>query len=273
MKGLSLLVLLVAFSLRGYGQKGYELGGFVGISNYIGEINPNFSLKTPGPSICGVARYNFNSRTSLRMDISAGRLMGKDKLSENSFQQARNLSFRTDYLDTSIDLEFNFFSLIHGSRDQYFTPYVFGGLAFAYYNPKAELDNTWYALRDLGTEGQLKGDEYARIAAGMTYGMGIKLDINYEWSFNAELSIRQVGTDYLDDVSTEYPDMNELESRRGEIAVRLSDRSAELGIEPIGTPGRQRGVSGNKDAYYSLRVGLIYYIGLLQCPSISKPRS
>ena len=86
------------------------------------------------------------------------------------------------------------------------------------------------------------------------------------------MNIRHSGSDYLDDISTEYPNMNELEARRGEIAVQLSDRSGELGIEPIGTPGKQRGVESNNDLYYSLRVGVVYYIGLLQCPAISRPR-
>jgi hypothetical protein len=272
MKGYIVLVLCIALSFTGYSQKGYEIGGMIGISNYIGEINPNFSLKTPGLSLCALGRYNFNTRTSVRVDVGAGRLVGKDNLSENNYQQARNLSFRTDYLDAAFNFEFNFFSLVHGSRDQYFTPYVFGGLAFTYHNPKAMLNDTWYALRELGTEGQSKGSEYARVAAGFTYGMGIKLDLSYEWSFNAELSIRQPGTDYLDDVSTVYPDMIDLAARRGDIAVQLSDRSGEVRTEPIGQPGRQRGVTGNNDAYYSFRVGLVYYIGLLQCPAISKPR-
>jgi opacity protein-like surface antigen len=272
MKRFIFLVVVAFYAVEGYAQKGYEIGGLIGISNYIGEINPNFSLKTPGPSLCAIGRYNFNTRTSFRVDIGAGRLYGRDNISENNFQQARNLSFRTDFLDAAVNFEFNFLSLVHGSRDKYFTPYVFGGLAFMYYNPKAKLDDTWYALRPLGTEGQIKGDEYAQITAGLTYGMGIKLDLNYEWSLNVELSVRQVGSDYLDDVSTVYPDMIELEARHGDIAVQLSDRSGELGIEPIGTPGRQRGTSGNNDAYYSLRIGVVYYIGLLQCPALSKPR-
>jgi hypothetical protein len=273
MKGYALLVFFLTFSTWIFGQKGYELGGFAGISNYVGDINPDFSLKTPGPALALIGRYNFNTRTSLRMDLGLGRLVGKDALSENPFQQARNLSFRTDYIDSSIGFEFNFFNLIHGSRDQFYTPYVFGGLAFTYYNPKAKLDDKWHALRDLGTEGQREGDEYARIAGGLTYGIGLKMDFNYAWSFNAELCVRQTGTDYLDDVSTVYPEMTELANRRGEIAVRLSDRSPELGIEPIGTPGRQRGNSDDNDMYYSLRLGVVYYIGLLQCPALSRPHT
>ncbi|MEO5905493.1 MAG: DUF6089 family protein [Saprospiraceae bacterium] len=271
MKGFVLLSFLTVLSYSAFSQKGYELGVLGGASFYVGDINPNFGAKTPGPSLMVLGRYNFNTRTSIRMDIAAGRLIGKDELSENPFQRARNLSVRTDYLDTSLDIEFNFFNYVHGSRNQYFTPYVYGGLGFTYYNPKARLDDKWYNLRKLGTEGQANGDEYASVVPALAYGMGIKLDFNYEWSLNVEMGARQLFSDYLDDVSTVYPDMDELAARHGDIAVRLSDRSPELGLEPIGEEGRQRGVSGDNDSYYSLRIGVVYYIGLLQCPSISKP--
>ncbi len=272
MKGYIILSFFVIAQIQGYSQKGYELGVLGGVSYYTGDINPNYSLKTPGPSLGFISRYNFNTRTSIRFDMGAGRLIGKDKFSENPFQKARNLSFRTDYIDASLDLEFNFFNYVHGSRNQYFTPYIFGGFAMTYYNPRAKLDGIWYGLRLMGTEGQPVGDEYGKISPALSYGMGIKMDVNYEWSLNIELSARQSASDYLDDVSTTYPNMNSLAARRGDIAVRLSDRSAELGIEPIGAQGRQRGVSGDNDSYYSLRVGIVYYIGFLQCPDISKPR-
>jgi hypothetical protein len=270
MRGYLLPVVFLLSIAQGFSQKGYEVGALAGISYYIGDINPNYSLKSPGPSLMVLGRYNFNTRTSVRFDVAAGRLYGRDNLSENPFQRARNLSFRTDYADASLNLEFNFFPYVHGSRNHYFTPYVFGGLAFTYYIPRAELDGTWYALRELGTEGQNLGDEYALISPALSYGLGFKMDFNYEWSLNIELGARQMFNDYLDDVSTTYPNMLELANRRGEIAPLLSDRSGELG-EPIGEIGRQRGVSGDKDSYYSLRIGVVYYIGLLQCPAISRP--
>lgn len=273
MKGYFLPIFFIIIHSSVFSQKGYEVGALAGVSFYVGDLNPSYSLKSPGPTLMVLGRYNFNTRTSLRFDIGAGRLIGKDSLSENPFQQARNLSFRTDFVDAALSFEFNFFNYVHGSRDQYFTPYVFGGVGFTYYNPRAKLNDEWYNLRYLGTEGQAVGDEYSRIAPVLAYGMGVKMDINYEWSFNIEMSARQMFSDYLDDVSTVYPDMHQLASVRGEIAPLLSDRSGERGIEPIGAEGRQRGVSGDNDSYYSFRVGLVYYIGLLQCPSISKPLS
>lgn len=271
---LLLLLLLPAFLLQAQFQRnrGYEIGGFLGVTNYAGELNHNFSFRSLGGSLAAVGRYNFNGRTSLRFDVGAGRIAGRDSVAENSFQQARNLSFRTDYIDWSFNFEFNFFNLVHGSRDQYYTPYLFGGLAFAYYNPRAQLDGKWYALRELGTEGQRVGQEYSRVTAGVSIGFGFKIDLSYEWSLNAEIAARFMGTDYLDDVSTVYPEMSELLARRGEVAVRLSDRSGERGLDPpIGAPGRQRGNSDDSDGYYTMKVGLVYYIGILQCPDISRP--
>ena len=104
MKGHILLAFLLISCFSAFGQKGYELGVLGGVSFYVGDINPTYSIKTPGPSLAVLGRYNFNTRTSIRLDVAAGRLIGKDALSENPFQKARNLSFRTDYVHTSLRL-------------------------------------------------------------------------------------------------------------------------------------------------------------------------
>ena len=79
-------------------------------------------------------------------------------------------------------------------------------------------------------------------------------------------------SDYLDDVSTVYPNVVELQALRGDMAAMLADRSGEVVGEPIGEQGRQRGTSSTNDAYAFFSVGLVYYIGSLPCPSISRPR-
>jgi hypothetical protein len=80
-------------------------------------------------------------------------------------------------------------------------------------------------------------------------------------------------TDYLDDVSTVYPNKGELRALHGDIAVRASDPSLpDADGNLFGMEGRQRGDSTNKDAYHFLSVGILYYFGNLKCPDISKPR-
>jgi len=83
--------------------------------------------------------------------------------------------------------------------------------------------------------------------------------------------MHQLFTDYLDDISTVYPEIFDLRLNRGDIAVALSDRSIVAEGQPaVGEPGRQRGNSADDDSYAILNVGVTYFLGKLKCPPISK---
>ncbi|MDX1666456.1 MAG: DUF6089 family protein [Saprospiraceae bacterium] len=253
-------------------QKGWEAGAWVGGSYYFGDLNTNFDLSLPGPAGGVIARYNFNERVSLKFSGNYGLMRGDDALSENTFERARNLSFRSHVIELSPVLEFNFLPYVHGSELEWFSPYVFAGFNIAYFNPQAHLNEEWIDLRPLGTEGQMRGEEYASFTGGLVYGLGFKFDLSYDWSVNIELGARQLFTDYLDDVSTTYPDFDQLRDTRGDLAVILSDRSESIPgsvVAPIGAFGRQRGNSTTKDSYVLFGVGLVYYFGSLPCPETS----
>ena len=98
---------------------------------------------------------------------------------------------------------------------------------------------------------------------------GFKWDINYDWSINIELSYRSLWTDYLDDVSTVFPDIDNLESQRGATAASLSNRAL---VDGIAEEGRQRGDSTRNDQYVFVGVGVMKYFGRLECPKISDVR-
>ena len=253
-----------------YAQRGWEAGFFAGTAFYFGDLNTNYSLALPNAAAGAMARFNFNERVCFRLAATAGRVEGDDARSKNIYEKARNLSFRSPVTDASALLEFNFLPYIHGSRDFFFTPYVFGGFTLFSFDPAALYDGEWISLRPLGTEGQFKGEEYYTVQTALAYGGGIKLDLGSSWSLNAELSARSTQTDYLDDVSTVYTDKRSLLRSRGDIAVALSDRSLRLpGLEDsrLGLPGTQRGNSKTKDAYVFLQAGLVYYFGSRRCPS------
>jgi hypothetical protein len=218
-----------------------------------------------------VGRYNFNTRISVKLSGNYGRVSAYDSDSKNQFQLARNLSFRSDIIEGTGQIEFNFLPYIHGSPDDFFTPYLFGGLGFFYFNPKAQLDGEWIDLQPLGTEGQPIGGEYNKGQMSLVYGAGFKIDLTNVLSLNIEISARALFNDYLDDVSSVYPNSVELQALRGDIAARLSDRSLEVGDDAIGEQGRQRGTSTTNDAFAFLSIGMVYYIGTLQCPPISRP--
>jgi hypothetical protein len=269
MRLITIVFLLSGLALPAAAQKGYEVGGFLGAGWYFGDLNSDFDLAHPGPSAGLLARSNLNERLCLALTANYAYLRGDDQWSDNPFQQARNLSFVSHVFDFGGRFEFNFMPYRHGSKDNWFTPYVFGGISVTAFNPRARFEGQWYNLRDLGTEGQFPGEEYYVVQPALNYGLGMKVDITYGWSLNLEIDARYLWTDYLDDVSTVYPDKAELLAQRGEVAVALSDRSVPGNAFPqIGEFGRQRGDSQNKDSYSLVKVGLVYYFGGIRCPAI-----
>ncbi len=268
MKGCILAVFIVICGFDAAAQRGWEVGGWAGTTVYFGDLNTNFDLGLPGPAGGAIFRYNFNARTSIKLTANYGIVRADDARSSNPYERARNLSFRSSVFEISPHFEFNFLPYIHGSNDDFYTPYLFAGFTVFSFNPKAEYLDEWVELRPLGTEGQFKGEEYFTVQGGMAYGIGFKFDLSEVWSMNFELGGRYLFTDYLDDVSTVYPDVSDLQKLRGDVAVALSDRSISVaGIEdPIGVAGRQRGNRSNNDSYVFLGVGLVYYFGNLRCP-------
>jgi len=252
-------------------QLGWEAGGWLGTSYYFGDLNTSFNLSKPGIAGGLIGRWNFNDRLCLKFGANYGNISAYDADSKNSYEKARNLSFKSVIIDGTAQFEFNFLPYIHGSKDQFYTPYLFTGFSVFYFNPKAEYNGEFVELRPLGTEGQFKGDEYYTVQGALTYGIGFKIDLSYEWSLNFELSARRLFSDYLDDVSTVYPDMDDLEAQRGQIAVDLSDRSMVGPNEiKIGQAGRQRGDKNNNDTYVMFGIGLVYYFGDIRCPPYSR---
>lgn len=262
------LLLLIPATL--FCQKGWELGGQVGVSHYLGDLNTNYDLTELGVAGGVHVRYNFGHRICLKGSLNYGWIYADDKDSPNQFEQTRNLDFRSHLGDLSGVLEFNFLPYTHGSYYEYFTPYLFMGGGLAYFNPYTFLDDEKHFLRPLGTEGQTNGQEYLSFTPTFLIGGGMKWDINYKWSINIEYGMRHTFTDYLDDVSGTYADPNTLLSQRGETAVLLADRSGEANI---GKLGRQRGDVNRRDRYGFLTVGVMRYFGSVQCPRISKSQA
>ena len=113
------------------------------------------------------------------------------------------------------------------------------------------------------------------MTGAINYGFGFKFDINYDWSIDIQLGVRNTYTDYLDDVSTVYPDRSDLLRDRGQLAVDMSDRSIDVdGVETsiLGQQGQQRGDADERDVYIFAGIGVLYYFGDVRCPEYSRSR-
>ena len=67
MKKYTLFLLFCTLTLCVNAQRGFEAGGWLGVSNYFGDLNTDFALKDPGYSAGIIGRYNFNERTAFKM--------------------------------------------------------------------------------------------------------------------------------------------------------------------------------------------------------------
>lgn len=265
-KGFISGLLLFMFITSGTSQNGWEAGFWVGTSHYFGDLNTNFDLTKPGPAAGLTARYLFNERLNFKSSINYAFIRETDVDSPNPFEQSRNLHFRSNIFDMSNQFEFNFLPYVHGTS-YYFSPYFLLGLSVFHYQPQAQYQDSWYNLREYGTEGQIQGEEYFSFSAGLIYGAGIKWDINYRISMNVEVAARWLSTDYLDDVSTVYPNPGEVSSLRGEVGTALSNPST---VDGFGAQGTQRGNSKDNDTYVTTAISFMYYFGQLNCPSINE---
>lgn len=256
-------------------MRGLEIGPWVGTSVYFGDLNTTFNLNRPNVAGGFGARYNFNHRLAARVSFNYGKIEAYDSDSENPFEVNRNLSFESTIYDGTAQFEFNFLPYFHGHREYFFTPYVFAGISVFRYQPKAETDNgQLVSLRELGTEGQLRGEEYLTLGGALIGGLGFKWDLSYEISMDVNIGIRMTNTDYLDDVSTTYPDVTDLSRSRGPLAVQLSDRGLMLdsGGDRIDREGEQRGDATVNDRYVFVGIGFNYYFGEVRCPTYGNRR-
>lgn len=242
-----------------------EYGGWVGVSNYFGDLNSNASFEFLGPAGGLFFRYNLGTRFAFKNGINYGKISFEDAVSEFPYQQARNLSFKSDIVEFSSHVEFNFFKHDREKKQYAFTPYLLTGISVFYFNPKAEFEGATYALQPLQTEGK----KYSRINFAIPLGGGFKYSFTPYWTLGLEGGYRIAFTDFLDDVSDVYPGIL---SGSGDpsLANSLSDRSGEVTDPPIGRAGKQRGFEEKKDAYLFFGISISYSPIRMKCPKPSK---
>ena len=257
-------LLLILNGLAVTGQVN-ELGLTAGATYYIGDLNPYRHYPKDTKLAGGIVfRHNLTDRYALRLQGLYGTLQAYDSDSPDSLQQLRNLHFRAPLFEASLLLEINFFKYRSKGKDaKKWTPFVFGGLAYFRASPKAQLDDTWYDLQQLGTEGQstTQGDKlYAVDHMAIPFGAGLKLNAG-RIDFQLEWGMRRTWTDYIDDVSGAYFDNDVLAFENGPLAAALADRSGlEDRIPGYSNTGRARGDANTRDWYVYSGLTITYVI-------------
>ena len=252
----------------------HEIGAWGGMGHSFGDINNSReSLQFAEPAFGMFYRYNFNTRAAWYLGAAFGSTYGEDAISDDIYQQTRNLSYRTGLWEVATRFEPNFFPLSRTKKDEWFSPFLFAGLSLYYFNPQALYDGNLVDLQPLGTEGhnveEISGiDPYYRYQVAIPLGGGVKFAVSKNITMGLEVNWHKLFTDYLDDVSAVYIDPAILAlGDNGDLAVALADRSAEgTDIIPLGRAGQQRGDRYRNDSFVFAGVFLSYSIVNMKCP-------
>ena len=185
-----------------------EVGPSVGLSYYMGDINPKMPLRQSRLGLGAVVRYYGGTRWAFRLSYSYLNLHGDDTVS--NFMPDRKLAFKTTAHDVSIFAEFNFFDYFTGSKRSYISPYIFGGISGFYFNPKA-LDGTQLSgiITDVEDyESEPKSPKYSNWSASVPFGVGVKYSAGKKVGLALEWRMNLTFTDWIDDCHAYYPQYN-----------------------------------------------------------------
>ena len=241
---------------------------------YQGDLSGDFpDIKTTHLSMGIDFGYKPGKIFAFYLGYTIGKLSGADSLV--SGKEKRNLHFYTlvhDFrLQTSIDLKAILRKIwpnkIVGRSDfepGFTGPNLILGVGMLKFNPKGEKNGQVYQLQKLGTEGQYipngnYGEPYKLWSFNIKYGFGMGYNLGRQLNLEAQLIYTKTFTDYLDDVSSEYPDYNQLiASDNGETTAFFTYGGNDGSTKPKGS---LRGNPGTQDSFITLGFKLTYTFG------------
>ena len=231
-----------------------------GASGYNGDLTQRrISLHQIGPALNFNVKYNSESFINFRAGIVYTKVGANDKNNPAQDLKSRNLNFKTDIFEVNLIAEVNFV------EPEYYTayPYVFAGIGVFHFNPYSyDENNKKTYLPPLSTEGEgLKEypgrKKYSLTQLCIPIGFGWKMSINRKWDLSYEFGYRILFTDYLDDVSKTYVNLNTLANEKGSESAAFSYR----GTKPFLYEGQVRGNSSINDSYFFAGIKISTKIG------------
>ena len=273
-----LLLIFSVCALSLQSQWLWDFGINASAANYLGDIGGgagtrkdfvgDLKLAKTRWNLGGFVRYKWKPKVSLKLALDYIRLEGDDKLSSNPGRRFRNFNFRNDVYDLGFTGEYFFYENNDlGNTYRYrngFRAYVFAGVGAFYSNPKTFYQGEWVALQPYGTEGTV----YRKMIMNIPMGVGFYFTFNKQNRIGFEINYRKTFTDYIDDISGNYPEQAPADNYEAGIILRtpeLNQTDPQLVAEDPGAYqshnwGYKRGDSQHKDAYLTIGFSYAYVL-------------
>ncbi|QLE01611.1 hypothetical protein HX109_08540 [Galbibacter sp. BG1] len=163
----------------------FEVGAFVGGSNYIGDVGSSRYINPNGFAAGGVFKWNVSQRYAYRASFTFSTLHAADRDSNNSARQQRDYSFSNGVLEGSIGMEFNFIEFDLSDFSRSVTPYLYGGASVILH------DELYYVTNNAQVSGE-------KTTFAIPMAIGVKGKIGTRFVLAAEVGARYTFTDNLD---------------------------------------------------------------------------
>ena len=236
-----------------------EVGILFGLTTYAGDLSENY-IEPNEMNLAGgfFIRHHLNSKFNIRIHTILGKLSGNDRnASVDSGLWKRNLNFHSILFELGLQVEWKILRL-HSNNNQH-CPYLFAGIAGFHFKPKTELAGKEYQLNLYNTEGV----EYSLFNWAIPMGIGWQVCIGNKGGLGLELGFRKTFTDYLDDVSNVYPELNWKDDNTNDMRRHLSYRGNEvldINSRLQDPTGKTRGNPEKNDWYMFFGVNLSFFI-------------
>jgi len=186
MKLFSVLLLVSLTPLLMQSQT-YEIGGYFGGANFIGDVGSTTYIAPNTPAYGALFKWNRTSRHSFRGSIIFAAIEGDDSKSHESRRNERGYKFENSITEVSLGLEYTFWEFdVHSGRTVS-APYLYTGLTYFWYN----------ALYKPGNSSEIKDFDGAS-AFAIPMVLGYKVTLGTKFVLAGEIGVRYTFTDGLD---------------------------------------------------------------------------
>ena len=186
MRYLTILLFSVLFSQTCHSQI-YEVGVFVGGSNFIGDVGATNYISPNQAAIGGIFKWNRSPRHSWRVSVIFSDLEGIDGKSSDPRRKARGYKFNNNILEISAGMEFTFFDFNLHNGGNHSTPYLYSGISVAHH------DNFYF-----DQSGELTSENTSSWAYGIPIVAGFKTTLTPHLILALEIGARYTFSDEID---------------------------------------------------------------------------
>jgi len=184
MKRLVLYIFFITFVSTSKAQI-HEVGVFLGGVNYVGDVGKTNYINPNELGFGLLYKWNRSTRHSYRFSYFQGNIKANDADSKAPSRYLRGNYFKNNIKELSVGMEFNFFPFDLHQFDMQYTPYVFTGINYFWYDE----------LYNLSNEAQV--DERNKSLA-IPIVLGFKARIAHSFILGIEAGARYTFTDNLD---------------------------------------------------------------------------